>query len=60
MKEKYWQQFISTGKVEDYLDYKNVNTRVQFQEGTKETGVENSESDYTDGNGPVSYSHWRV
>lgn len=60
MKEKYWQQFLSTGKVEDYLGYKNVNNTVQFQGKTQDTGVDKSESDYTDGNGLVSYSNRRV
>ncbi len=60
MKEKYWQQFVSTGKIEDYLGYKNVNQTTQFQRKTKDIGADCSESDSTDGDDFVGNSHWRV
>ncbi len=60
MKEKYWQQFVSTGKIEDYLGYKNINYTTQSQGKTEDTGANCSESDSTDGNGFVSNAHRRV
>ncbi len=60
MKEKYWQQFVSTGKIEDYLGYKNGNQTTKSQGKTEDTGANCSESDSTDRNGFVSDTHWRV
>ncbi|GAA0802453.1 hypothetical protein DWX43_12770 [Clostridium sp. AF19-22AC] len=61
MEKEYWQQFTSTGKVEDYLSY-----RMEQKSGTsglnkeRNNEVGNRESDCTDRNGTVYSSGWRV
>ncbi|WMC92396.1 hypothetical protein [Kineothrix sp. MB12-C1] len=47
MKERnYWQQFISTGRIEDYLSFKNAqeNTSAFRQSGRERTGSEPDKS----------------
>lgn len=46
MEEKYWKQFTETGKVEDYLAYRDSSER----EGTRE-------SDYSDRNGAAGITN---
>lgn len=66
MEKEYWQQFIATGKVEDYLNYKMessseaVSGRMTGDEKERSIGVNERESDCTDGNGTVYGSGWRV
>ncbi len=61
MEKEYWQQFTSTGKVEDYLSY-----RMEQKSGAsglnkeRNNEVGNRESDCTDRNGTVYSSGWRV
>lgn len=36
MKETYWEQFMTTGKIDDYLNYKNGATEAQRNSGAAE------------------------
>ena len=40
MEERYWEQFLTTGKVDDYLKYKGIK-------------VQSGESDNSDRNGSI-------
>lgn len=69
MEKEYWQQFTATGKVEDYLHYKMTGSKddavsasgaAKGLEKERSIGVRDCESDYTDGNGAVYSSGWRV
>ncbi|EDK23950.1 MAG: hypothetical protein ACLR7J_12470 [[Ruminococcus] torques] len=43
MKEEYWELFMTSGKIDDYLNYKN-SRKADGSSGRKER----RESDYTD------------
>ena len=48
MEEEYWNQFMNTGKITDYLDYKGMESgliTVRFE------GAASGESDNSDRNG---------
>ena len=47
MEEKDWLQFMKTGKVLDYLNYKDSSEREEIRE-----------SDYSDRNGDISFTNW--
>ena len=49
MEERCWKQFWETGKVEDYLAYKDSSER-----------EETRESDYSDRDGASGIAHGRV
>lgn len=56
MKAEYWDRFMMTGKVEDYLRYKDKNEaaedlQTERLEETSEAGKEKRESDRIDRNG---------
>ena len=36
MEEAYWKQFITTGKIEDYLQYKGISGREEKARGQEE------------------------
>ena len=68
MEEKYWKQFMTTGKVEDYLDYKGFSICKQVMEkydnmdymscaGEAESKGQGSESDNSYGNGAILRSY---
>lgn len=58
MEERCWQQFISTGKIEDYLSYRSGGS----PEGTREeysnkwSGEQGFESNCSNCNGAVGYT----
>ena len=57
MKETYWNQFMMTGKIEDYLSYKmNQNKAVEEKEDSPVGGKEKCEPDCTDRNGTVRHT----
>lgn len=61
MEKEYWQQFTSTGRVEDYLSYRmGVNSDTSGLNKERNIEVGNRESDCTDRNGTVYSSGWRV
>ena len=49
MEERGWEQFLKTGKVTDYLVYRDSLEREEIRE-----------SDYSDGDGASGVSHGRV
>ena len=49
MEERCWEQFLETGKIEDYLAYKDSSER-----------EETRESDYSDGNGDFGITNGRI
>lgn len=46
MEEKYWKQFLETGKVTDYLYYKGMQICARMIDSCE--GDEKRESDYSD------------
>lgn len=55
-KSNYWQQFLSTGKIEDYLVYHQIESDNQQKKSTGSTGVdsyagvcERDRNDFKDG-----------
>lgn len=61
MKETYWNQFMMTGKIEDYLSYK-MNQRKASEGGDASSadGKEKCEPDCTDRNGAVRRARGRI
>ena len=53
MEERYWKQFMTTGKVDDYLSYKEVSI---CEERTESKG-QGSESDNSYRNGAILRSY---
>ena len=41
----YWQQFLNTGRIEDYLSYARCKEQEGLQEGTKDYPAEADERD---------------
>ena len=58
MKQLYWEEFVKTGKVEDYLVYKGVETCQNIMEKYEEKGIESA--DNSDRNDTVSDSGGRL
>ena len=59
MEERYWKQFMLTGKVEDYLLYRQEQRKEAANEtrNTYKLGIE-SVSDCFDRNGAVRSASW--
>lgn len=59
MEQQYWNEFLKTGGVCDYLGYK---MEVYGHGGGKEDkgGIRKDEPDHSDGNGAVHRTDWRV
>lgn len=61
MKETYWNQFMMTGKIEDYLSYKMNQSKASEGENTSSAdGKEKCESDCTDRNGALHHTCRRI
>ena len=71
MNETYWNTFALTGRVADYLNYRNAwDTQTDGTEkmdrnstsstNSKQTGAKKRESDRSDGNGAVRGTHRRI
>lgn len=65
MEETYWNKFMASGKVEDYLEYKGMERcravmDRYLQSADAGTGVRRSESGNGHGNGAVCSSDRRV
>lgn len=65
----YWERFLSTGKIDDYLNYKNSeadrrNNEAGTRDGRMETQMngrkDGSESDRTDRHGAVYHAGRRI
>ena len=59
MKEMYWNQFMTTGKVEDYLKYK-MNQPGEEKESFSSDGNQQRESDCSDRDGTVNNTGGRI
>lgn len=55
MKETYWNQFMASGRIDDYLKFKMHEKSSGGQEQSR--GKEQRESDRTYGNGPLDHAH---
>lgn len=57
----YWEQFLSTGKVGDYLSYRD-NLSCQEKESEKEGGKEGRSEGFNQcyGDGPENRACWRI
>ncbi len=64
MEESYWNKFMASGTVEDYLTYKGMEMcRQKMQKHSREmAGIENEsvKSDNGNGDGSVSSSYWGI
>lgn len=57
MKSAYWNQFMTTGKIEDYLNYKmEQNEPAEREVLPSADGKEKCESDCTDRNGAFRHA----
>ena len=56
MSDEYWQRFVQTGSVNDYLEYKKHNEEIKAENNEiYNKGACNSRTDNR-GEGPFSYS----
>lgn len=65
MEEKYWNKFMASGSVDDYLNYRGIAICSEVmkrygQEPDARTGEGLSEPDNGNGNGIISHSNWRI
>lgn len=58
MKENYWNQFMASGRIDDYLKFKMHEKDSGEQEQSR--GKEQRESDRTYWNGPLDHAHRRI
>lgn len=57
MEEKYWKQFMKTGRIADYLYYRGIQICRRVMEHSQE---ETYESDYRNGHGAFGNSGGRL
>lgn len=64
MEEEFWQQFLETGKITDYLYYKGMGIIQQVMDrhidgcqNQKQSGGTKSESDYSDRHGACGITY---
>ena len=63
MKEKYWDQFMASGRIDDYLNFKmhekNSSSAADIQRTGRHgcCGKEQRESDRTYGDGALHHAH---
>lgn len=55
MKENYWNQFMASGRIDDYLKFKMHEKNSGGQEQSR--GKEQRESDRTYGDGALYHAH---
>ncbi len=61
MEQGYWNRFIATGSVKDYLSYKMSDyDQTAGQKKENSMGVRSCESDCTDRNGAVYSARWGI
>lgn len=58
MEEKYWQQFLETGKIHDYLMYKGMEICRRVMDSYEDE--RSHESDYSDRHGACSDACRRI
>ena len=57
MKENYWNQFMASGRIDDYLKFKMYEKSSGAVSETKQCGKEQRESDRTYGDGALNHAH---
>ncbi|CUX39387.1 hypothetical protein [Clostridium sp. C105KSO13] len=61
MEQRYWDKFMETGSVKDYLSYKAGGfAENDGQKEEKSMGVSSSESDRTNRNGAFYGTRWGI
>ncbi len=55
MKEDYWNQFMTSGRINDYLRFKMHEKNSGVKEQSR--GKDQRESDRTYGDGPLDHAH---
>ena len=63
MKEEYWEQFMTTGRIADYLSYKAESGSSEsrcLEEQKEQAVVRSDESDCFDRDGTFNGTSWRV
>lgn len=61
MEQKYWEQFMKTGGVTDYLGYKmEVYGHCQRENEAEKSRSRQGESDYGDRYGAADSAGWRI
>lgn len=58
MEQKYWERFTETGRVEDYLYYKGMETCKNIMEQHEEHKSESVNNSYRDGT--IGNGDWRI
>lgn len=58
MKENYWNQFMASGRIEDYLNYRLGDCAEE--EEREKRGKEKRESDHTYRDGSFNHAHRRI
>lgn len=58
--EKYWQQFMVSGLVEDYLSYRKMMSVPEMCHNKEEEEGKKRESDRSDRNGTIYGTDWRI
>ena len=56
MEEIYWNRFLETGKIEDYLYYKGMEICAEIMKNCERE--EACESDRSNRNGAFTYRYW--
>lgn len=61
MEQRYWDKFIETGNVKDYLSYRMAGSaEYSGQKEERSMGVSSRESDCNDRNGAVYGARWGI
>lgn len=58
MEEQYWNRFVETGKITDYLNYRGIMICKQVMDRYERDA--DSESDFIDWNGHSIGAGWRI
>lgn len=60
MEEEYWNRFLKSGQIKDYLYYKGLCICRKVMEGCEAGRDKNCESDYSEWNGTAGSTYWRI
>lgn len=60
MEQRYWEQFMKSGSVADYLDYKREMGKISPCGENRQDRGKRVESDRIDGTGASGSTGWRI
>lgn len=60
MEQRYWEQFMKSGSVADYLDYKRETGKISPYGKNRQDRGKRVESDRIDGAGASGSTGWRI